>query len=220
MVTEHDGVELRYGQEPWIIVPSPGALQLAVSPDLHLACGKSDVVPHSHLVRYDFQPVEPQQVHKGIIAPDAQGSANAGERSEPVHVQQPNVVQDVQVFTNAGERVNRPDFGSGVLQLVFAPNSPELAATLAERPDYVAAGPMFPTATKDAGPVAGPEYLGLALAQARLPVVAVGGITAENVGALVEAGARCVAVCSAVIAAEDPAAAARAIRARLPDTST
>ena len=34
------------------------------------------------------------------------------------------------LFTNAGERVNRPDFGSGLLQLVFAPNSPELAATL------------------------------------------------------------------------------------------
>ena len=34
------------------------------------------------------------------------------------------------IFTNPGERVNRPDFGSGVLQLVFAPNSPELAATL------------------------------------------------------------------------------------------
>jgi len=34
------------------------------------------------------------------------------------------------LFTNPGERVNRPDFGSGLLQLVFAPNSPELAATL------------------------------------------------------------------------------------------
>lgn len=34
------------------------------------------------------------------------------------------------LFTNAGERVNRPDFGSGVLQLVFAPNSPELTAAL------------------------------------------------------------------------------------------
>jgi phage baseplate assembly protein W len=34
------------------------------------------------------------------------------------------------IFTNPGERVNRPDFGSGLLQLVFAPNSPELAATL------------------------------------------------------------------------------------------
>ena len=34
------------------------------------------------------------------------------------------------LFTNPGERVNRPDFGSGLLQLVFAPNSPELAAAL------------------------------------------------------------------------------------------
>jgi uncharacterized protein len=34
------------------------------------------------------------------------------------------------LFTNPGERVNRPDFGSGLLQLIFAPNSPELAATL------------------------------------------------------------------------------------------
>lgn len=34
------------------------------------------------------------------------------------------------LFTHPGERVNRPDFGSGLLQLVFAPNSPELAATL------------------------------------------------------------------------------------------
>jgi phage baseplate assembly protein W len=34
------------------------------------------------------------------------------------------------IFTNAGERVNRPDFGSGLLQLIFAPNSPEIAAAL------------------------------------------------------------------------------------------
>jgi phage baseplate assembly protein W len=34
------------------------------------------------------------------------------------------------LFTNPGERVNQPDFGSGLLQLVFAPNSPELAATV------------------------------------------------------------------------------------------
>ena len=34
------------------------------------------------------------------------------------------------LFTNPGERVNRPDFGSGLLQMVFVPNSPELAAAL------------------------------------------------------------------------------------------
>jgi hypothetical protein len=34
------------------------------------------------------------------------------------------------IFTNPGERVNQPDFGSGLLQMVFAPNSPEIAAAL------------------------------------------------------------------------------------------
>ncbi len=34
------------------------------------------------------------------------------------------------LFTNTGERVNRPEFGSGLLQMIFAPNSPELASTL------------------------------------------------------------------------------------------
>lgn len=34
------------------------------------------------------------------------------------------------LFTNPGERVNRPDFGSGLRQLVFAANTPEVAAAL------------------------------------------------------------------------------------------
>lgn len=34
------------------------------------------------------------------------------------------------LFTSPGERVNRPSFGSGLLQTVFSPNSDELAATL------------------------------------------------------------------------------------------
>jgi phage baseplate assembly protein W len=46
---------------------------------------------------------------------------------EPGHIR--DMVEQL-LFTNPGERVNRPDFGSGVLQLVFAPNSPEVAAAL------------------------------------------------------------------------------------------
>lgn len=34
------------------------------------------------------------------------------------------------LFTNPGERLNRPDFGSGIQQLIFAPNSSDLAAAL------------------------------------------------------------------------------------------
>jgi uncharacterized protein len=38
-----------------------------------------------------------------------------------------NLIEQV-LFTNPGERVNRPSFGCGLLQTVFAPNSQELAA--------------------------------------------------------------------------------------------
>lgn len=34
------------------------------------------------------------------------------------------------LLTNPGERVNRPDFGSGLLHMVFAPNSPEIAGAI------------------------------------------------------------------------------------------
>jgi Bacteriophage baseplate protein W len=34
------------------------------------------------------------------------------------------------LFTSPGERVNRPDFGGGLLRMVFEPNSPELASAL------------------------------------------------------------------------------------------
>ncbi len=39
-----------------------------------------------------------------------------------------DMVEEV-LFTSPGERVNRPTFGCGLLQLVFAPDSDELAAT-------------------------------------------------------------------------------------------
>ena len=49
-------------------------------------------------------------------------TADAGEDD---HIR--DLIQQV-LFTAPGERVNRPDFGSGLLRLVFAPNSDELAA--------------------------------------------------------------------------------------------
>lgn len=55
---------------------------------------------------------------------DARGrTAEAGEEA---YIR--GLIEQV-LFTSPGERVMRPDFGSGLMQLVFAPNSPELAAT-------------------------------------------------------------------------------------------
>ena len=52
---------------------------------------------------------------------------HTAETDDADHVR--DMIEQV-LFTNPGERVNRPDFGSGLLQQVFAPNSTELAAAL------------------------------------------------------------------------------------------
>lgn len=75
--------------------------------------------------------------------------------------------------------------------------------------DYVGSGPVFATGTKaDAKPVRGLHGLKEIVAQVPLPVVAIGGITAEQAGDCLRSGAAGVAVISAVSRASDPAAAA------------
>ena len=82
-----------------------------------------------------------------------------------------------------------------------------------EGADYVGVGPVFATATKpDAGEPLGLEELSHIAAAVRIPVVAIGGITRENVAQVFAAGASGAAVVSAVVAADDMAAAARALK--------
>ena len=82
--------------------------------------------------------------------------------------------------------------------------------------DYVAFGAFFPTATKQAPTQADPDILRWWSDIAELPCVAIGGITAENCGALVQAGADFLAVVGAVWNhAEGPAAGVRAMNAAI-----
>jgi thiamine-phosphate pyrophosphorylase len=85
-----------------------------------------------------------------------------------------------------------------------------------DRPvDYVAFGPVFGTASKASahGP-RGLDALRAAVACARHPLVAIGGIDASTAGAVAAAGARAAAVISAVADAPDPAAAVRDLARR------
>lgn len=77
--------------------------------------------------------------------------------------------------------------------------------------DYCGVGPMFHTTTKHKPHLAGPDYLAQFVAQHRLPHLAIGGINVDNIATLIAAGARGVAVSSAVCAADDPAAVVRAM---------
>jgi uncharacterized protein len=55
------------------------------------------------------------------------GFGRTAQASQNRHIR--NMIEQF-LFTSPGERVNRPDFGSGLLQMIFAPNSPELASAL------------------------------------------------------------------------------------------
>ena len=82
--------------------------------------------------------------------------------------------------------------------------------------DYVAFGAFFPTATKDAPTRADVSLLAWWSELMELPVVAIGGITAANCGALVTAGANFLAVVGAVWAhPEGAAAGVRAMNAAI-----
>lgn len=80
---------------------------------------------------------------------------------------------------------------------------------------YLAFGAFFPSPTKPHARRASPQLLADA-ARFGLPRVAIGGITTDNAGALVDAGADFIAVISGVFDAPDPLAAARAYAAHFP----
>lgn len=68
-------------------------------------------------------PVQPTPLN--VAFPYSFDSRGATAQSdEPDHIR--DMIEQI-LFTAPGERVNRPEFGCGLLQLVFAPNSSELA---------------------------------------------------------------------------------------------
>jgi thiamine-phosphate pyrophosphorylase len=83
--------------------------------------------------------------------------------------------------------------------------------------DYCGVGPMFATATKQKDVHAGPGYLKQFVQWGQLPHLAIGGITPETIGELVQVGGQGVAVSSSVCSAADPGAATRQLREQLPD---
>jgi thiamine-phosphate pyrophosphorylase len=88
-------------------------------------------------------------------------------------------------------------------------HSVELArAAEAAGADYIGFGPLFPTATKDAGPLQGIGNLSIIRKSVAIPIVGIGGINGENVQDVIKAGADGAAVISAVLSAPDPKMAA------------
>jgi thiamine-phosphate pyrophosphorylase len=76
--------------------------------------------------------------------------------------------------------------------------------------DYIAVGPIFPTATKEnPDPVVGIDFLRAARQLTQKPLVAIGGITVDSAADVFRAGADSVAVIRDLVSAGDPAGRAR-----------
>lgn len=78
-----------------------------------------------------------------------------------------------------------------------------------EGADYIGFGPLFPTATKDAGPAKGIEGLRAVRDAVSLPIIAIGGISGGNAGEVIREGADGIAVISAVLNARNAGDASR-----------
>jgi thiamine-phosphate pyrophosphorylase len=135
---------------------------------------------------------------------------------------------DVAHAAGAGCHVGQSDLPVAAVRAILGPEAlvglslDDMAQAEAVDPaliDYVAYGPFAATATKtDAGGPVGAEGLAAARKLTLLPLIALGGIDAQNVAAAVRAGADGIAVVSAIVAAADPEGASRELRAAIDTT--
>ncbi len=94
----------------------------------------------------------------------------------------------------------------------------QLRAACQGHPTYVGLGPVFATGTKPTAEAVGLDYIRQAkkiLVDTGIGHVAIGGITLENVDAVMDAGAEGIAVCSTVTKAAEPEAACRALKTKI-----
>lgn len=75
--------------------------------------------------------------------------------------------------------------------------------------DFLIAGTIFPSASHPDGPAQGTEFLRALCREVSIPVLAIGGVTSENVVDAMDAGCFGAAVVSAISEAEEPGGAAR-----------
>ncbi len=88
-------------------------------------------------------------------------------------------------------------------------------AAVVDGADYIGFGPMFPGATKSFDAFVGTDALAEVASGTPLPTFAIGGINGNNLDRVLAAGARRIAVTSAISAANDPIVATRELKRRL-----
>jgi thiamine-phosphate pyrophosphorylase len=120
-------------------------------------------------------------------------------------------------FFDAGHKhVSELKIQNAKLKIGLSTHAPEQAKrALAAGADYLAIGPVYATGTKPTAKPVTLEYVRWAVANVNLPWFAIGGITLENLGEVLAAGARRVCVVSAILNAPDVAKTCAEFRRRL-----
>lgn len=105
--------------------------------------------------------------------------------------------------------------GRDMLIGVSTHNIEQARQAVADGADYLGVGPTFPSSTKSFDAFPGLEFVKAVAAEIHLPAFAIGGITPANVGEVVQAGLRRVAVSGAISQSADPVAAIDELRRQL-----
>jgi thiamine-phosphate pyrophosphorylase len=117
-----------------------------------------------------------------------------------------------QLSTSAG---NQPILGRRLGVGLSTHSQAQGERALAAGPDYIAVGPLHSTATKPGAKPIPRDYLRWAVTNVRIPWFAIGGINLDNLDELLAEGIRRICVVSAILNAEDVAAACRTFKRRL-----
>jgi thiamine-phosphate pyrophosphorylase len=112
-------------------------------------------------------------------------------------------------------REARRVMGPGALVGVSTHDLSQVRQAVLDGASYIGVGPTFPSATKEFAQFSGLEFVRRAVAETSLPAFVIGGVTPDNVGRLVAAGASRVAVSQVIGAATDPRRAAVRLRRAL-----
>jgi thiamine-phosphate pyrophosphorylase len=115
-----------------------------------------------------------------------------------------------------GVHVGQGDLPLSVVRQILGPNrilglsthnESQLNEAVSLDPTYIALGPAFDTTTKPQEPTAGLPYVSAGLARLRevgIPEVVIGGISLQNLSELKSLGVKRIALCSAILSADDP----------------
>jgi len=194
----------------------PGGLYLILDPAVAGSCSLTDIVQTAldagvRLFQLRMKTVETGRLHEmaSVLCPlvhQGGGTFIVNDRvdvaqaigADGVHLGQEDVpLADARAILGAGRLI-------GISTHTLA----QALEAQAGGADYIGYGPVFPTATKEnPDPVVGVAGLREARAKVGIPIVAIGGINAQNAANAHAAGADCIAVVSAVLAAADPKAA-------------